>query len=112
MWENIQGVESAKVISTDLELPVSNYMMISDREIRDLITQQLMHEVNKAGVIEIEKISRPDPYQTTYRGVINVLPIHHNKAIVNRYKYRVHGMDFTHEQVKKALRNTFPEYWL
>ncbi len=83
-------------------------------QIKLQLSQKIVEGLFKNDLINIYKECSIDPYEheQVYRAELNVAKPNITNCLIDGWKYEVDGQNFTHEQVRKAIMNTFPEYYL
>lgn len=83
-----------------------------EQSMKNMLIQQLAKEMFTKDLVIFRSSKSPMDFSTTHLAEINIVKPDIIGVHMDRHIYKVDNMDFTHEQIKEAVKNTFPEHWL
>jgi hypothetical protein len=108
-WEKEQTEKTVQTLYGTCEY--SSYDDTYEQQAKYEITQNLANEILRRDLVMFEKIQ--NTYGSlTLRGMISVAPPDIQKVSVQRDIFVLNNISFSQTQVKKAILNTYPEYFL
>jgi len=113
-WNTTKKASGTKVLSVSLREEdrfVRNYQ--DDELVKEKLAHQLLKELIDSGYILWAKTKHPGFEQyTEYNARLSVADVQYTNMFVDDRNFSVNGVNFSHNQVKEAVLNTFPEYLL
>ena len=85
----------------------------TETEIKQKLAMQLMLELQENGYIDFISHKNIASFATEYTSQISVTKFHDLEyAYVDKYGYFLEDKEFSLEEIKEAIKNTFPERFL
>lgn len=81
-------------------------------EIKRVLVDQIAKELLDKDLVDFNSSKSPVDYCTTFSARVSIILPQITNIHMDKYVYKVDNMDFTHEQIEAAVKNTFPEHWL
>lgn len=114
--KKITDVHNVRV-QFDMNSTVSASAIDYEGIIRENLANLLAREILEKGLITIltekrEPISNPYGDITTYTASVNIAPDGMSHIEIDKYVYKVDGIEFPHEVIEKVMKDAYPEYYL
>ena len=96
-----------------VEMYKANIVSYKEAEIKQKLAMQLMLELQENGYIDFISHKNVASFATEYTSQISVAKFHDLEyAYVDKYGYFLEDKEFSLEEIKEAIKNTFPERFL
>ena len=112
-WGKNKVLQEPVTLKTQVSLSGYEY---SNEEMETIIKKELAENIAKELVqkdlVEYRLTNRPEDFSYTFQGSVKVMPQDTVKAFHNENVFIVNGIQFNTKQIKEALMNYYPEYYI
>ena len=119
-WYNRTYAANVQMVKTEIEMTDELRRTMGQAELEVIVKSELVRKLSKElmdnNLINIIQEYAPtaDPFdrKMKFRAELAVAEPKISNVLIDNYVYEVDGVVFSHEDIAKAIKNTFPEHYL